>query len=227
MTRPRSSTSPLGSEPHDRAGDRGRGGAVGLAWRADLPPLGRLTHDPNALGCYPLVPWSNRISGGGIEAGGRFWPLRPNWPGEPYPIHGDGWRRPWRVERHTEAEIVLTLDSKDAAAVRLPCSADLRAGRRRPDHAAFVVHRGAVPAPYGLGFHPWLPRTPGHAARAAGDRDLAGNGRPHARRQGAGRGAAGLGLRTGAPAAHWLDQQWLRGLDRHGARALARARRCR
>ena len=26
--------------------------------------------DPNRHGCYPLVPWSNRISGGGIEAGG-------------------------------------------------------------------------------------------------------------------------------------------------------------
>src|SRR4051794_32652176 len=39
--------------------------------------------DPNRHACYPLVPWSNRISGGGIEAGDRFWPLRPNWPGEP------------------------------------------------------------------------------------------------------------------------------------------------
>ena len=66
-------------------------------------PWDGISDDPNFLGCYPLVPWSNRISGGGIEAGGRFWPLRPNWPGEPYPIHGDGWRRPWRVERHTVA----------------------------------------------------------------------------------------------------------------------------
>ena len=24
-----------------------------------------------------------------------------------------------------------------------------------------VLHRGAVAAPYGLGFHPWLPRTAG------------------------------------------------------------------
>ena len=70
------------------------GGVARFDWRG-VPifrPWDGITHDPNALGCYPLVPWSNRISGGGIDAGGRFWPLQPNWPGEPYPIHGDGWR---------------------------------------------------------------------------------------------------------------------------------------
>jgi hypothetical protein len=34
--------------------------------------------DPNRLGCYVLCPFSNRISGGGFEAGGQFWPLAPN-----------------------------------------------------------------------------------------------------------------------------------------------------
>ena len=28
-----------------------------------------------STGCMPLIPRSNRISGGGIDAGGRFWPL--------------------------------------------------------------------------------------------------------------------------------------------------------
>ena len=69
--------------------------------------------DPNRHACYPLVPWSNRISGGGIDAGGRFWPLQPNWQGAPYPIHGDGWQRPWRWSRqHAGAKLRLTLDSR-------------------------------------------------------------------------------------------------------------------
>ena len=88
------------------------GAAVAGLWLGDVEVL-RST-EAAALtasrlsGCYPLVPWSNRISGGGIETGGRFWPLQPNWPGEPYPIHGDGWRRPWQVARHTADLIELT-----------------------------------------------------------------------------------------------------------------------
>ena len=33
-----------------------------------------------------MLPWSNRISGGGFEHAGRFHPIAPNRGGEPYPI---------------------------------------------------------------------------------------------------------------------------------------------
>ncbi|MFL5331602.1 MAG: aldose 1-epimerase, partial [Geminicoccaceae bacterium] len=116
--------------------------------------------DPNRHACYPLVPWSNRISGGGIDMGGRHWQLRPNWPGEPYPIHGNGWQRPWRVDRHTAAEILLTLDNSDLPpfAYRAELSYALNANALVMRLA--VQHYGVVAVPYGLGFHPWLPRTP-------------------------------------------------------------------
>ena len=55
------------------------------------------TDDPNALGLYVLVPWSNRISGRGFNFGGAFHELLPNVAGEPCPIHGDGWLSTWRV----------------------------------------------------------------------------------------------------------------------------------
>ena len=115
--------------------------------------------DPNDHGCYPLVPWSNRISGGGIEAGGRFWPLRPNRPGEPYPIHGDGWQRPWRVERHTAAEISMALESSDQSPFDYRAELAYALADNALTMRLAVQHRGAVAAPYGLGFHPWLPRT--------------------------------------------------------------------
>ena len=61
------------------------------------------------LGCEFLVPWSNRISGGGFQFDGRFHAVEPNVPGEPFPIHGDGFQRAWRIAGHsaTEAELVL------------------------------------------------------------------------------------------------------------------------
>ena len=139
------------------------GGLARLDWRG-VPifrPWDGIMHDPNALGCYPLVPWSNRISGGGIEAGGRFWPLRPNWSGEPYPIHGDGWRKPWRVERHTTAEIVLGLDSSDQPPFDYHAELTYALTGDGLTMRLALQHRGDVPTPYGLGFHPWLPRTLG------------------------------------------------------------------
>ena len=42
------------------------------------------------LGCELLIPWSNRISGGGFEFDGRFHAVEPNIAGEALPIHGDG-----------------------------------------------------------------------------------------------------------------------------------------
>jgi aldose 1-epimerase len=50
--------------------------------------------DCYTLACMPLVPWSNRVSGGGFEFNGVAYPLAPNCVGEPYPIHGDGWLQP-------------------------------------------------------------------------------------------------------------------------------------
>ena len=52
------------------------------------------TDDPFALACNLLVPWSNRISGGGFSFDGRFFSVAPNLDGEPCPIHGNGFQEP-------------------------------------------------------------------------------------------------------------------------------------
>ncbi len=125
--------------------------------------------DPNALGCYVLCPFSNRISGGGLEAGDRFWPLAPNLAGEPYPIHGDAWQQPWTV-REASAD-VLTLVLQSGAMPPFIYRAELR--YELADNALLarltVTHRGEVPVPYGLGFHPWLPRTLATTLQAAAE----------------------------------------------------------
>ena len=65
-----------------------------------------------STGSMPLIPWSNRISGGGIEAGGKFWPLPANRaPDDPMPIHGDGFQSAWNVLEHGSSRIVLELVS--------------------------------------------------------------------------------------------------------------------
>ena len=117
--------------------------------------------NPSRLASINLIPWSNRISGGGITVGSRFYPLKPNREGEPYPIHGDGFQQAWRVVETRPDLIHLAIES----AVQAPY--DYRA------HVVYglsptaltmrmeVEHQGDEPALYGMGFHPWFPRTPG------------------------------------------------------------------
>jgi aldose 1-epimerase len=77
-------------------------------------PDGAVT-DPDALACYPLLPFSNRIGQGRFEFGGRTVRLEPNRKGERLPLHGSGWQRAWRVERQSAHRAVLSLDEAGEA----------------------------------------------------------------------------------------------------------------
>ena len=79
------------------------------------------------IGCELLVPWSNRISGGGFSFDGRFHPIEPNVPGEPFPLHGDGFQKPWRVARSTATEAELILDDGSIGPYRYVAQRHLRA----------------------------------------------------------------------------------------------------
>lgn len=122
--------------------------------------------DPNTFGCYVLCPFSNRISGGGLEAGDRFWALASNLADEPYPIHGEAWQKCWTVVEASETAIGLVLESSSMP----PFAYRAQLRYELADHALearlSVQHLGEVTAPYGLGFHPWLPRTPATTLQA-------------------------------------------------------------
>ncbi len=98
------------------------GGLAAFNWRraaGAVPlmrplPVGTNAPDPNQLGCYPLVPWSNRIGQGRFSFEGRTFDVAPNYPAEPYPIHGDGWLSAWSVLDSRSDKVVLGLDRSSA-----------------------------------------------------------------------------------------------------------------
>lgn len=127
--------------------------------------------NPRALGSSPMLPWFNRISGGGIDFAGKFHPIAPNDPlEEPVPLHGDGWLSPWEAVATTSSRITLRLRSRGIPPF------DYEAAQIVALEGATLVldlsltHLGAEPFPYGLGQHPWFPRTPAVRlqARASG-----------------------------------------------------------
>ncbi|MGN6652883.1 aldose 1-epimerase [Trinickia sp.] len=114
--------------------------------------------DPNALACYPLVPYSNRIGGARFRFEGREVSVPRNRAGEPLPIHGDGWLRPWRVVERGETHATLALERERAKPYAY------RATQRYVlDEATLCVtlsveNAGREAMPFGLGLHPFLAR---------------------------------------------------------------------
>ncbi|WP_245468600.1 aldose 1-epimerase, partial [Mesorhizobium sp. M1E.F.Ca.ET.063.01.1.1] len=123
-----------------------------------LVPLLKPGDGTGTSGCQLLVPWSNRISGGGFTFDGRFHAVEPNVPGEAFPIHGDGFQKPWRLARHTAIEAELVLDDGAIGPYRYAASITYALRDGTLDARLTVENRAGIRLPYGLGFHPWFPR---------------------------------------------------------------------
>jgi aldose 1-epimerase len=138
-------------------------------------PLFRPCRDPSRAGPFDLalnllVPWSNRISGGGFHFNGQFHALAPNVPGEPFPIHGNGFSTRWRVERATAMSAELSLRSNGPGPFRYEAHAAYSLAAGALTVRLSVRNLGAAPLPFGLGFHPWIARTARTQLKASAER---------------------------------------------------------
>ena len=111
---------------------------------------------PGKLGCFPLVPWSNRIAEGGFDCPHGWLALTPNSP-DPLPIHGSAWQQRWQVVSSTADEVVLQLDSTEPFAYCARQRFHLSEGKLSIELS--VTHLAEQAAWHGLGLHPYLPRN--------------------------------------------------------------------
>lgn len=141
-------------------------GASLVNWtrRADGRPLLRpsdahalASGNPRRLACYPLVPWSNRIGGGGFATPDGWQPLAANTDHEALPIHGSAWQQPWQIVSATSDSAILQLDSLTPFAYRARLEITLDNGRLSLQLQA--THKGPRANWYGLGLHPYFPRS--------------------------------------------------------------------
>jgi len=120
---------------------------------------------PGAMGCFPLVPFCNRIADRRFNHAGRGFELAANFGDQPHAIHGIGWQRPWRVESVAADSATLSLDhdASDAAAWPFAFTARLtyRLTARGLTIRLDATNRHPSPAPMGIGAHPWFPRPEG------------------------------------------------------------------
>lgn len=145
-----------------------------LGWRIGRVPILRpagpeavLAGRARGMGGYPLVPFSNRIGGGGFRFQGRDYRLTRADPGFATPIHGVGWVRRWEAVRVTDDAAALELRHPraptDLALWPFAFTAGLRVrlAPARLDLALWIRNEADRPAPAGLGLHPYFPRPDG------------------------------------------------------------------
>jgi aldose 1-epimerase len=140
------------------------GGCIAGLWRGPLPAL-RST-EPGALersrlaGCYPLVPYSNRLGYRQFRWRGREYTTQPNFDDSPHSVHGVGWQRAWRVESSSADHAVLSLQHPGDA--DWPFAFEARQSFALEPGALHVTlsiaNEADQPAPAGLGWHPYFPK---------------------------------------------------------------------
>ncbi|WP_280114240.1 aldose 1-epimerase [Microvirga sp. BSC39] len=140
-----------------------RGGKMPIFRSCDSPAFDR----PFELACINLIPWSNRISGGGFTFQGTYFPLQPNVPNQPCAVHGNAFSSRWSVLEATKTSVVLTMTSFGPEPFRY--HARLRYTLRHSAMQMYVsvTNLSRFRLPYGIGFHPWLPRTPDTLLKAS------------------------------------------------------------
>lgn len=124
-------------------------------------------------GCFPLIPFSNRLCGSRFswnDKAVQLLPNHPNAPGEPV-LHGFGWRLPWRITAQRSDHIALALDVPgSSAAIGWPWAFRAEQSFQLDVSGALfglaITNLANTPMPAGLGFHPFFPRTPATRMRA-------------------------------------------------------------
>lgn len=145
------------------------GGSIGrLDWRgqAVFRAASEAASDPLESGCFPLVPYANRIDHGRFQWGGREIDVGPTPGFEPHALHGRGWREAWTVLEQDEACVRIGLR---VAAGRWPWawSAEQRISLDQEGLSIDVslTNESSAPMPGGLGLHPYFATRPGHRIR--------------------------------------------------------------
>ena len=137
------------------------GKAGPLHWLRPGPLGGGTPRRPGEMGCYPLVPYSNRIRNGKFRFGGREIALPLNFGDHPHSIHGQGWQSSWSAVSHTESEAALEYrHAPDAWPWEYRARMNFRLAPQRLSVTLSLENLSTSPMPAGLGFHPYYPRTP-------------------------------------------------------------------
>jgi len=121
-----------------------RGPSAGLGW--------------SEWGCYPLLPWSNRLPDGRLRHDGVEWDLPVNSP-DRSAIHGLAAACPWVVERHDDRSASLSV-VVHGGPYDVSGHLDYVLVPQALDVVLRATNIGDRSVPIGIGIHPWFTAGP-------------------------------------------------------------------
>lgn len=138
------------------------GAAIAGLWWNDRPVLrstsAQTLQQVRLAGCFPLVPFSNRLAHAKLLWNGTSHPLVRNFAPEPHAIHGVAWMRPWQVLASDETFALLSFEHR--ADPSWPFDFDCSQAFRLSAHALEVTlsatNQSDQAAPFGMGWHPYF-----------------------------------------------------------------------
>jgi aldose 1-epimerase len=128
-----------------------------------------------AVAAYPLIPFANRVANGRFAFGGERFQLGRNFGDSPHTIHGNAWMHPWTVAESGPRDARLTLDFKpdERTAAEWPFAYAADQGFELSHDALrmtlSVRNTDTRPWPAGIGWHPYVARTPEATLRLEAD----------------------------------------------------------
>ena len=112
-------------------------------------------------GCYPLVPFGNRVKDNRFDFGGRDYAFAPNTDWDPHYLHGEGWQSEWTIIRQTESMVELGFSHAGGCTPYVyQATQTFVLADSALSISMSVTNRGEDPLPFGLGWHPYFPMTP-------------------------------------------------------------------
>lgn len=134
----------------------GEGGRVPLLREAPSD-----ASDALSSGCYPLVPFGNRVRDNRFSFGGKDYSFEPNTDWDRHYLHGEGWQSSWSVIAQTASAVELAFSNRGGGT---PYVYDATQSFSLSDGTLeirmTVENRGDVALPFGIGWHPYFPLTP-------------------------------------------------------------------
>ncbi|WP_420963426.1 aldose 1-epimerase [Brucella sp. IR073] len=117
--------------------------------------------DAAASGCYPLVPFGNRVAGNRFSFGGNDYTLKPNTDWDEHYLHGDGWQGEWTVANLAADAITLTFEHRGGhTPYEYRAEQVVSLTENQLEMKLSVENCGERAMLFGLGWHPFFPLTP-------------------------------------------------------------------
>jgi aldose 1-epimerase len=121
--------------------------------------------NPLGMASFPLLPYCNRIRDARFTFDGERVDLSADGNLFPHALHGNAWRRPWRVDAVSESSATLGFrhePSREAAhhwPYAFEASQEISLDANALSVTMTLRNLSDKPMPFGIGHHPYFPRT--------------------------------------------------------------------